>query len=60
MILGIDQGTTGSTCLVFDAEGRPRGRAYAVLTTAARIGEYESIRVVRRADDTAVLSGQLN
>jgi hypothetical protein len=37
-----------------------RGRAYAVLTTAARIGEYESIRVVRRADDTAVLSGQLN
>jgi glycerol kinase len=29
MILGIDQGTTGSTCLVFDAEGRPRGRAYS-------------------------------
>jgi anti-sigma factor RsiW len=37
-----------------------RGRAYAVLTTAARIGEYESIRVVRRSDDTPVLSGQLN
>jgi anti-sigma factor RsiW len=37
-----------------------RGRAYAVLTTAARMGEYESIRVVRRADDTAVLSGRLN
>jgi glycerol kinase len=29
MILGIDQGTTGTTCLVFDAEGRPRGRAYS-------------------------------
>ena len=37
-----------------------RGRAYAVLTTAARLGEYESIRVVRRSDDTAVLSGQVN
>jgi hypothetical protein len=37
-----------------------RGRAYAVLTTAARLGEYERIRVVRRSDDTAVLSGQLN
>jgi glycerol kinase len=29
MILGIDQGTTGTTCLVFDADGRPRGRAYS-------------------------------
>jgi glycerol kinase len=29
MILGIDQGTTGTTCLVFDAEGHPRGRAYS-------------------------------
>ncbi len=29
MILGIDQGTTGTTCLVFDREGRPRGRAYS-------------------------------
>jgi anti-sigma factor RsiW len=37
-----------------------RGRAYAVLTTAARMGEYESIRVVRRSDESAVLSGQLN
>jgi anti-sigma factor RsiW len=37
-----------------------RGRAHAVLTTAARIGEYESIRVVRRVDDTAVLSGRLH
>jgi anti-sigma factor RsiW len=36
------------------------GRAYAVLTTAARIGEYERIRVVRRPDTTAVLSARLN
>jgi glycerol kinase len=29
MILAIDQGTTGSTCIVFDEEGRPLGRAYS-------------------------------
>ncbi len=29
MILAIDQGTTGSTCLVFDGEGRITGRAYS-------------------------------
>jgi glycerol kinase len=29
MILAIDQGTTGSTCLVFDAEARIVGRAYS-------------------------------
>jgi glycerol kinase len=28
MILAIDQGTTGTTCLVFDAEARLRSRAY--------------------------------
>jgi hypothetical protein len=37
-----------------------RGRAYVILTTAARLGEYERIRVVRRSDTTNVLSGQLN
>jgi len=37
-----------------------RGRAYVVLTTAARLGEYERIRVVRRSDTSDVLSGQLN
>jgi hypothetical protein len=36
-----------------------RGKAYAVLTTAARVGEYERIRVLRRSDDNAVLSGRL-
>jgi glycerol kinase len=29
MILAIDQGTTGTTCIVFDEEGRPGGRAYS-------------------------------
>ncbi len=28
MILAIDQGTTGTTCLVFDDDGRPAGRGY--------------------------------
>jgi glycerol kinase len=29
LILAIDQGTTGTTCIVFDEEGRPCGRAYS-------------------------------
>ncbi len=29
MILAIDQGTTGTTCLVFDREGRVAGRSYS-------------------------------
>jgi glycerol kinase len=29
LILAIDQGTTGTTCLVFDGEGRIAGRAYS-------------------------------
>lgn len=32
MILAIDQGTTGTTCLVFDAAGQVRGRAYREFT----------------------------
>jgi hypothetical protein len=38
-----------------------RGRAYVVLTTAARLGEYERIRVVRRSDpeDADVLTGEI-
>jgi glycerol kinase len=28
LILAIDQGTTGTTCIVFDEHGRPAGRAY--------------------------------
>jgi Putative zinc-finger len=39
-----------------------RGRAYVVLTTAARLGEYERIRVVRRAPrhSTDVMAARLN
>jgi glycerol kinase len=29
VILAIDQGTTGTTCIVFDGDGRPAGRAYS-------------------------------
>src|SRR6202035_4572087 len=32
MILAIDQGTTGTTCLVFDDEAEPIGRAYREFT----------------------------
>ena len=32
MILAIDQGTTGTTCLVLDADGQVRGRAYSEFT----------------------------
>lgn len=36
------------------------GRAVVVLTTAARRGDYDSIRVVRRSTDTPVLTASLN
>jgi glycerol kinase len=29
VILALDQGTTGSTAIVFDDEGRPAGRSYS-------------------------------
>jgi glycerol kinase len=32
MLLSIDQGTTGTTCLVIDVEGRVRGRGYREFT----------------------------
>jgi glycerol kinase len=32
MILAIDQGTTGTTCLILDADGQVRGRAYSEFT----------------------------
>jgi anti-sigma factor RsiW len=36
------------------------GRAYVELTTAARRGQYDAIRVVRRPDGDAVLAGRLS
>ena len=32
MILAIDQGTTGTTCLVFDEQAEPIGRSYREFT----------------------------
>ncbi len=32
MILSIDQGTTGTSCIVFDERAQPAGRAYAEIT----------------------------
>lgn len=32
MILAIDQGTTGTTCIVFDEQGQPIGRAYGEIS----------------------------
>jgi glycerol kinase len=32
MILAIDQGTTGTTCFVFDEQAEPIGRAYREIT----------------------------
>src|SRR5687768_7746537 len=59
MILAIDQGTTGTTCIVFDERGQPRGRAYSEFTQhfprpgwvehdAAEIWEV-TVRVAREA-----------
>jgi glycerol kinase len=63
VILAIDQGTTGTTAIVFDEEGRPAGRAYREFTQhfprpgwvehdAAEIWEV-TLAVVREARDRA-------
>ena len=68
MILALDQGTTGSTAIVFDAEGRPAGRAYSefrqhfprpgwVEHDADEIWEV-TCRVGREALDAAGLHGR--
>src|SRR5215210_4478981 len=68
MILAIDQGTTGTTCLVFDEEGRPKGRAYSefeqhfprpgwVEHDASEIWEVTR-RVAREALDDAGAKGE--
>jgi hypothetical protein len=38
----------------------PDGKAYVVLTTAARRGEYDAIRIVRRGDGRVVFSARLS
>jgi glycerol kinase len=60
MILAIDQGTTGTTCLVVDRDGRVRGRAYRELPQhfpAPGLVEHDPediLRTVREAAREAV------
>ena len=72
MILAIDQGTTGTTCIVFDGDGRPigidttqgetlhyrRGQAYAPTADdlAAFAGQYESDELRAVLDEASVES----
>ncbi len=67
MILAIDQGTTGTTCLVFDEEGQPKGRGYSefeqhfprpgwVEHDAAEIWEV-TVRVAKEALEDAGVKG---
>ncbi len=70
MILAIDQGTTGSTCLVFDAQAEPAGRAYRELTQhfprpgwvehdAAEIRDVTLALAREALDDAGVAPGEL-
>ena len=70
MILAIDQGTTGTTCIVFDERGRPRGRAYSefeqyfpkpgwVEHDAAEIWDVTCKVAVGALTDAAVLGSDL-
>jgi glycerol kinase len=67
VILAIDQGTTGTTCFVFDEQGQPRSRAYSefrqhfprpgwVEHDAAEIWEV-SVRVAKLALERAGVGG---
>ena len=71
MILAIDQGTTGTTCLVFDAEGELVGRAYRELTQhfprpgwvehdAAEIWEVTRAVAGEALEDAHVAAGELD
>lgn len=70
MILAIDQGTTGTTCLVFDAGAEIAGRAYRELTQhfprpgwvehdAAEIWELTRAVAGEALDDAGVRDGEL-
>lgn len=70
MILAIDQGTTGSTCLVFDHDGTLQGRAYREFTQhfpkpgwvehdAAEIWEVTQAVAGEALDDAGVAVGEL-
>ena len=55
-ILAIDQGTTGTTCLVVDARGRVLGRAYRELTqhypAPGRV-EHDAMEILRTVREAA-------
>ena len=70
MLLAIDQGTTGTTCLVFDLEGEPVGRAYREFTQhfprpgwvehdAAEIWEVTHAVAGEALEDAGVRPGEL-
>ncbi len=70
MLLAIDQGTTGTTCLVFDGEGELLGRGYRELTQhfpqpgwvehdAAEIWDVSQAVVGEALDDAGVDPGGL-
>jgi glycerol kinase len=70
VILAIDQGTTGTTCLVFDREGRITGRAYREFTQhfprpgwvehdAAEIWEVTRRVAVEAIVDAGIQGGQV-
>jgi glycerol kinase len=70
MVLAIDQGTTGTTCLVFDAEGEPTGRAAREFTQhfprpgwvehdLAEIWAVTRAVAIEALEDAGVAGGQL-
>jgi len=70
MLLAIDQGTTGTTCLVFDLDGDLTGRAYREFTQhfprpgwvehdAAEIWEVTQAVAGEALDDAGVVPGEL-
>ena len=71
MILAIDQGTTGSTCLVFDGDGKIAGRAYSefrqhfprpgwVEHDAAEIWDVTRRVAIEAIVDAGIQGGQLD
>jgi glycerol kinase len=70
LLLAIDQGTTGTTCLVFDLEGEVAGRAYREFTQhfpkpgwvehdAAELWEVTRAVAIEALEDAGVAEGQL-
>src|SRR5439155_15132834 len=56
MILAIDQGTTGTTCFVFDEHGEPLARSYRELTQHyPRPGwvEHDAVEIWERSHEAA-------